>query len=189
MKLVACMLLCLAACSRSGAQTGDGKRCEIGLSGSFQSLSVGNSGNSSSAVTLSPRFGWFVTGGLEIEPEVLAFFAHDQEMVYVVNGNVAYNFVSLGQIVPFILMGYGQANMVPSFGTPAYKTGSAVDVLNFGIGVKFFPASVLGIRLEYRYQWYSGKDQTGYWRPGFMEYPGTLDVDLQVIQFGVSVMV
>ena len=132
------------------AQPREGKTKELGLSGSYQNYSSGSSSGSTGAFLVSPRLGFYVVEGLEIEPELLFLISSGSDPVYILNGNVSYNFISEGKGVPFILIGYGLANTVPFFNVPTTKTDFRVDVLNAGGGVKAFLKEDIAVRIEYR---------------------------------------
>jgi hypothetical protein len=52
--------------------------------------------------SLSPRLGFFVYKGLELEPEILFMVGSGADPVYMLNGNISYNFISKGKVVPYI---------------------------------------------------------------------------------------
>jgi len=170
------------------AQPREGKTRELSVSGSYQRYSSGSS-SSSSAFLISPRLGIFVHRGFEIEPEVLLMFATGAT-VYVLNGNVSYNFVGEGKAVPFLLLGYGIANTVPLFNIPTTKVEYSVGVLNVGAGVKAFLTEDIALRFEYRYQNFSGDGGTTNYSFSGYSYSITrkIDVRLHTVQFGLSVL-
>ena len=182
MQIVLSLLMCGAL---AHAQPGTGGSKELSISGSYQNISSGGS-SGSGAFLLSPRLGFFVYEGLEIEPEVLLMFASGSEPVYMVNGNVSYNFVNAGKGVPFILAGYGIANTVPTFGVPLLSTGFRVSVLNIGAGVKAFLRENIALRVEYRFQRFTGGEQ----RTSIIgfSYTSDLDINIHSVQFGISVL-
>ncbi len=168
------------------AQPREGKRAELSVSGAYQNYSSGTSEKSTGAFLVSPRVGFFVVEGFEIEPEVVLMFASGSDPVYVLNGNVSYNFVSAGKGVPFILIGYGLANTVPLFGVPMTRTDLVIGVLNVGGGVKAFLRDDIALRIEYRYQGFSGEGKresnSGY------SYAQKVDMRIHNVQFGISVL-
>lgn len=168
------------------AQPREGKYKEMSLSGSYQNYSSGSSSGSSGAFLISPRVGFYVHEGLELEPELLLMFASGSDPVYVLNGNVSYNFLSVGKGIPFLLVGYGLANTVPIFNVPIGKTGFTVGVLNVGGGVKAFLHEDIAIRIEYRYQNFSGEGEKLNF--GGFSYTQKTDISIHTAQFGLSVL-
>jgi opacity protein-like surface antigen len=171
----------------SFSQIKEGKNNELSISGSFQSISSDRSSRSQSAILISPRLGWFVAGGLEIEPEAIVMVGSGAGLSYVLNANVAYNFAGGSNGVPFFLAGYGYANTVPVFGIPATSPDYGLGVLNLGAGMKIFLAEVVAVRLEYRFQQYSGSGETQYYGSGYSSTPET-DMTFHIVQFGFSVL-
>lgn len=186
MKTLQFMLLVTLTATSILAQPREGKTRELSLSGSYQNFSSGNSSGSSSAFLVSPRLGFYVTEGLELEPEMLLMFGSGSEPVYVLNGNVSYNFVSEGKGVPFLLVGYGIANTIPFFNVPFTSTPFRVDVLNAGGGVKMFLTQDVAVRIEYRFQKFSGKGETVSY--GFVSFTREVDTRIHAVQFGLSVL-
>jgi len=168
------------------AQPREGKNKELSLSGGYQNYSSGSSSGSSGAFLLSPRLGFFVIEGLELEPEVIVMFASGSDAVYMFNGNVSYNFISGGKAVPFVLLGYGIANTVPVFNVPITRTDFSVNVLNAGAGVKAFLKEDIAIRFEHRYQKFSGEGGTINY--GYFAYTQKVDTRIHTVQFGLSVL-
>jgi len=179
------MTLALAACA-SPAQPRDGRDKELSLSGSFQSYSSGGSSGSSSAFLISPRFGFFVVEGLELEPEALLMLASGSDPVYVVNANVSYNFVASKQRVPFLLIGYGRANTVPFFNVPIRQMGFGVGVFNVGAGVKIYLSQDIALRIEYRFQRFYGEGEPT--TSADYSFTERIDTRIHMVQFGFSVL-
>lgn len=168
------------------AQPGTGGNKELSISGSYQNISNGGS-SGSGAVLLSPRLGFFVYEGLELEPEILLLFASGNDPVYMANGNVSYNFVGVGKAVPFVLAGYGIANTVPTFGVPFLSTSFRISVLNVGAGVKAFLRENIALRMEYRFQRFTGGTVTMVSVYGY-GYNTDFEVTMHTVQFGISVL-
>ncbi len=168
------------------AQPREGKSKELSLSGSYQSFSTGSSSGSSSAFLISPRLGFFVLEGLELEPEFLLMLSSGSDPVYMVNGNVSYNFLTQGKGVPFLLVGYGLANTVPVFNVPSIRTDFRVDVLNLGGGMKVFLSEDIALRLEYRYQKFTGQGVIVNY--DFFLSTQKVDTRIHIVQFGISVL-
>ena len=180
------VLFAAIAMASAFAQPREGKSKEPSISGSYQNYSSGGSSESSGAFLISPRLGFFVVEGLELEPELLAMFGSGSDPVYMLNGNISYNFISGGKGVPFLLIGYGLANTVPVFNVPAIKTDFKVDVLNVGGGVKAFLREDIAIRFEYRYQKFSGQGETSIY--SYYSYTQKIDTRIHTVQFGLSIL-
>jgi opacity protein-like surface antigen len=168
------------------AQPGEDRKKELSISGSYQNYSTGSSSGGSSAFLISPRLGFFIYKGLELEPEILFMTSSEGSPVYMLNGNISYNFISKGKTVPFLLIGYGLANTVPFFSVPMFKTGFTVGVLNIGAGFKVFLKEDIAIRLEYRFQNFSGQGNTmTYYSYSYTE---KVDTRIHIVQFGLSML-
>jgi opacity protein-like surface antigen len=170
------------------AQPREGKNKELSLSGSYQNYFSESSSGSSEAFLVSPRIGFYVAEGLELEPEILFMFSSgvDPESVYMLNANVSYNFISAGKSIPFLLIGYGLANTVPLFNVPFTKTDRRVDVLNIGGGVKTYVREDIALRIEYRYQKFTG--QGGTTNNGYFSSTREVDTRIHTVEFGLSVL-
>lgn len=179
------MIIVLAAAT-SIAQPREGKNRELSLSGGFQSFSSGSSSGSSTAVLVSPRLGFFVIKGLELEPEALLMLSSGSDPVYVINANVSYNFTSSTKNVPFLLVGYGRANTVPFFNVPLMRTDFGVGVLNLGAGMKIYLREDIALRVEYRFQSYYGQGETTDY--GYFSFTQKVDTRIHTVQFGLSVL-
>ena len=186
MKTLLLLLAIGIATAFAPAQPREGKKLEMTLSGSYQNYSSGSESQSTGAFLLSPRVGFFVVGGLEIEPEVIALFASGADPVYNLNGLLSYNFPAVGNAAPFVVIGYGIANTVPFFHVPLTKMDFTVDVLNIGGGVKVFVTEDVALRLEYRYQGFSGQGSTVAY--GFFSYTEKVDMRIHTVEFGFSVL-
>jgi hypothetical protein len=183
MKAPSILLLVVLTAASLCAQPREGKNKELSLSGSYQTYSSGTSAKSGGALLISPRLGFFVKGGLEIEPELLALFASRGSPVYMLNGNISYNFISENKGVPFLLVGYGVSNTVPMFNVPMLIMDFSVGVLNFGGGVKIFVTEDVALRVEYRYQSFNGEEKT---YSGSYSYTQKIDIRSHTVQFGFS---
>jgi Outer membrane protein beta-barrel domain len=186
MKLVRFMLIVVLTATTLHAQPREGRNTELSLSGSYQNYSSGSSSGSSGAFLISPRVGFFVFEGLELEPEILLLLSSGSVPVYLLNGNISYNFISAGKGVPFVLLGYGIANTVPIFNVPFLNTDFGVGVLNAGAGVKIFLKENIALRIEYRYQKFSGEGSSGI--IGFYSFTQRVDTRIHTVQFGISVL-
>jgi opacity protein-like surface antigen len=168
------------------AQPNESRNKELSLSGSYQNYSSGGSSGSTGAFLLSPRMGFYVHEGLELEPEFLLMLSSGSDATYMFNGNVSYNFLSEGKAVPFLLAGYGLANTVPFFNIPITKINFGVGVLNFGGGVKMFLKEDIAIRVEYRFQKFSGEGETIH--SGYYSYTQKVDTRIHSVQFGLCIL-
>jgi opacity protein-like surface antigen len=108
------------------------------------------------------------------------------EPVYILDGNVSYNFVSSAKGVPFLLIGYGVANTVPFFNVPSTRFDFRIGVLDLGGGLKVFFKEDVALRIEYRYQRFSGEGET----TGYGPYSFTQKVDTRIhtVHFGFSIL-
>jgi len=180
------MLLIALTATASLAQPREERNHELSLSGSYQNYSSESSSGSSGAFLISPRLGFYVVQGLEIEPEFLVMLSSGSDPVYVLNGNISYNFLSAGKTVPFILAGYGLANTVPFFGVPLLRTDFTVGVLNLGAGIKAFVKEDIAVRVEYRFQVFSGEGETTI--SSSFSYTHKVDITVHTVQFGISIL-
>ena len=170
--------------SQSYAQPQPGK-VELSLSASFQNFGSEDGGESSSNFLIAPRVGFFPYEGLEIEPEVVLLVG-EGDALYMLNGNIAYNFLTAGKTVPFLLVGYGIANTVPIFNLPITDVGFSVGVLNVGAGTKIFIAENVAVRTEYRYQRFSGAQESVFF--GTFQFKREVTVRIHSVQVGLSVL-
>lgn len=180
-QLVAVMILLYPLCVYG--QVGE-KRFETSISFSFQNIKSGG-GTSSTNFLIAPRLGIFVHEGLEIEPEIIFLKPDKGDALYMLNGNIAYNFLNEGRGVPFLLVGYGITNALSLFNVSLLAYGFSAGVLNIGGGVKTFVADNVAVRLEYRFQKFSGdKSQTF----GSFTVQQKVDTQMHTIQAGFSVL-
>lgn len=186
MKILSIIITIIFAAVSLSAQPREGKNVELSLSGSYQNYSSGSSSGSSGAFLISPRAGFFLINGLELEPELLFMVASGSDPAYVLNGNVSYNFLTDKNSVPFILVGYGIANTTPFFNVPFGKTDFKVGVLNIGAGAKIFIGKDVALRIEYRFQKFSGQEEKNYY--SYYSYTNKVDTRIHSVQFGFSVL-
>ena len=186
MKTIQVSLIFLFAAISLHAQPREGTNKELSFSGSYQNYSSEGTSSSTSAILISDRLGFFVVEGLELEPEILLMIQSAGDPIYVLNGNVAWNFISKGKGMPFLLVGYGRANTIPIFNVPIAHTGFGVNVLNIGGGVKVFLKEDIAMRLEYRFQKFSGQGAT--YNFGYGSFTEEVNVRIHSVQFGISIM-
>lgn len=167
------------------AQPREGKHVELSLSGGFQSYSVDDN-DATSAFLLTPRIGVFLIQGLELEPEFTLMTVSSGDPMYMVNANVSYNFRTSGKSVPFLLVGYGFSNTFPIFNLPVTRTDFTIGVANAGAGVKIFIADDVAVRLEYRFQYFSGEGDRQFF--GSFSYQNKLEVRMHTVQVGLAVL-
>jgi hypothetical protein len=180
------MIVTLIVVNASFGQPREGSAWEMSLSGSYQHYSTGSGSSGTGVFLFSPRVGYFVLKGLELEPEIVCMLSPGNEPVYMLNGNIGYNFISGKRVVPFILVGYGMANTVPFLGVPVTRTGFMVNVLNAGGGLKVFIHDDVALRLEYRYQAFTGEGEVSNY--GYYAYSHKVEAYVHSVQFGFSVL-
>lgn len=172
------------------AQPPGGRRSELGLSGGYESYSTGSSEASSSVFLFSPRYGYFVYEGLEIEGEAVAMVPSPGDIAYQVSGNLSYNFPVRGRALGFVLAGYGAGNTIPVFGIPSGAIPSTtVSVLNLGAGMKILAAENVAVRVEGRWRKFSGEQTISYpmyQTMGPSSARRTIDVRIFSVLFGLS---
>ena len=187
MKTMAMLLIFLPASAQLLAQPDSGKTIELSLSGSFQSYSMSGSSSSSTAILLSPRIGFLVVQGLEIEPELSILLPSAGDAAYVLNGNICYNFDLTGKARPFVLAGYGISNAVPVFNIPMFQTSkSTLGVLNIGLGMKVFITPDVALRCEYRFQEFTGEESFGY--GDIYNFTSKIDTRIHTVEFGFTIL-
>jgi opacity protein-like surface antigen len=186
MKLITISMLCALATMSLFAQPREGKNIELGLSGSYQNRSSGGSSESVGAFLLNPKVGFYVFEGLELEPEMSFMFYSGYNPSYVLNANVSYNFISTANSTPFLLIGYGRANAVPFFNVPSMSMDFGVNVLNLGAGTKVYLNENVAIRIEYRYQRFTGNHQNTYYSS--YTFTETVDARIHTLEFGLTVL-
>lgn len=189
MKVASIFILLVLCAAGSFSQHIPGKRFELSFSGGYESVSSGSS-SGSGVFLLTPRLGYFVFQGIEIEGEGTMAFAGGSDPAYVFNGNLSYNFPLEGRAFPFILVGLGVANSVPTFNVPILTFNhTSLGVLNLGVGIKALVGENVSMRVEYRYQKFTGSQQI---EPLFT-YPyyanGAMDIDIHLtsVMAGFSV--
>ena len=180
------LLLLCAAASSTAQPLPEGKRFEMSLSGGYQSFSAGSGSSSSSIFYISPRLGFFLVEGLELEPEFSGIFVGGGDPGYMVNGNLAYNTRLQGKALGFLLAGYGAANRVPVGGTLSGYYRTTLGVLNLGAGIKVLLSDDIAIRTELRYQRFTGSRTDDFSWGGV---GGSQEYDLRLLsfQFGISI--
>ena len=129
-----------------------GKKFELSTAISFTSFKISGDSNSESILILPVRFGYYIWKGLEIEPELaLSKFSPGGHVDFNLSGNLAYNFKTSGEFVPFLLAGAGFGNGYAAGPVVSSGTDITATLLNFGGGVKYVLGKMAAIRAEYRY--------------------------------------
>jgi opacity protein-like surface antigen len=186
MKVLCSFIIFAVATTSVSAQPREGKNKELSISGSYQNYSSEGEPGSSGAFLISPRFGIYVVDELELEPEILFLVGSGSDPVYMLNGNISYNFIHSGTTFPFVLAGYGIANTIPFFNVPLGKTDFTVGVLNLGAGTKIFFDENVALRVEYRFQNLKGEHTRSF--GDLFTYTEKLNMRIHTIQFGFSVL-
>jgi hypothetical protein len=161
---------------------------EISISGAYVHISEGSGGEGSGFLTVTPRIGWFVWKGLEIEPEVYFVASSTGSLYYALNGNVSYNFSVQRGAVFFLLVGYGFGTLIPmgSLGGVGLES-TMLGLVNIGGGLKIMAADNVAFRIEGRYIQATGEQSIDY-GIGAYSYP-TRSIDTRVLNilFGFSI--
>lgn len=196
MKRIVFFVLIILLANISNAQINE-RRVEISGSLTFGSFSTSYKSNTFSTeadgrvyLNTSLKIGYFLVKGFEIEPEIYTYFAEKNKPSFLFNGNLAYNHrIEETNFYPFILIGYGVGNSLPLITTiNAYmRTSNEFNVgcLNAGTGIKYFISKNVGIRVEYRYQKYSDKNEES---NGNYTYENEYQIKLHSFLFGLSVL-
>jgi hypothetical protein len=181
------MLIGLCTAASLSAQPNGSKGTELGFSGSFDTYRLGSHAQNMLTFFLSQRAGFFIENSFELEPEFMLMLGSKTDPVYMLSGNVSYNLVANSTCLPFVLLGYGITNKVPLFNPTYANNDFTTGVFNAGIGVKVFPAEDTAIRIEYRYQFFTGESAP-------IEYSCTsisshTEVRIYSIHIGLSVFI
>ncbi len=135
------------------------------------------------------RPGFFITPQVEVEAELGAFGSiyFDGPITVYGAGNFQVNFPASPSVWPFLLAGYGLTDRI--HGT---KHQAMIGVLNLGAGVKLAIGNVVGFRLEYRFQQWSGGEahdvvQGPIEMPYSITHVSAVDYQYHALVFGTSV--
>jgi hypothetical protein len=153
----------------SMAQPALSKKYEFSMAASFWSIKYDEDSASTTILNVPLRFGIFIYKGLELEPEfVLTIPDSIKATAILASLNVAYNFISQGKIVPFVLLGagYGNGEQTLDFGNDLEM---GIFALNAGAGLKILMGDSAAFRVEYRFVRYSGKRTYSYTYYGYTE--------------------
>ena len=140
----------------ASAQPVEGKRFEFSTSASLYNIKYEWWDEADTIINIPIRIGFFIFGGLEIEPELFLTIPTDEtdDTGVFFLSNVSYNFKVSDRMIAFILGGIGTGN-----GTQTYFLARdmerSIAALNFGAGIKCIVGNSAGIRIEYRFTRYS----------------------------------
>lgn len=119
---------------------------------------ISSSTESRGYIALAARPGLYLTEGLVIEPELFWTAIKNEPPAFSLSANFAYNFtIPNSRVRPFLLVGYGIGNGIPSFERLIFRSSNKLDipVLNAGAGLKLFVTERIALRTEYRFQRYN----------------------------------
>jgi len=146
-------VLLLAGAGLASAQVLPGK-FELGLSASYYNLKFDDEAGSLSYLSLPVRFGWYIWGGLELEPEIQIFVPMGDDggdTTYLAQGKLLYNFALGKKLELFLGGGAGAGNGLPIYnvieGGNNYKSFDIVGLA----GLKVRVGNSAAIRIEYRF--------------------------------------
>ena len=107
--------------------------------------------------------GIFITQNVELEAELAVTAPENSEAGYVLLGLATYNFISPGGLMPFISGGYGIANSFPVISNQVVTSAGDVTlgVLSLGGGLKVPIGTKAALRVEYRFQNFTGEQEVG----------------------------
>lgn len=135
---------------------------ELSIAASFMESRFEAGGENWWAANLATRLGFLVTEHIEIEPEILFSKFRKEDAGFVLSGNLSYNFSPInpeGKTVPFVFGGLGLSNTIMFLSNvtwPSFEDKTRT-VLNLGGGLKIFLSRPSALRLEYRFQKFSGE--------------------------------
>lgn len=161
LKVFVGVLIILVAVQVASAQIEKGDK-ELSIAASFMSVKSEHD-DADFIVNIPIRLGFFATPNVEVEPEFLFTKWEEEDVGFVLSGNVAYNYVMSdpeSKTVPFLFAGFGYSNALiylPNFVWPSWGDESWT-VMNVGGGFKFFMAKQAALRCEYRFQKFFGED-------------------------------
>ena len=151
-------VLLFAGVAYSSAQVVPLLKFELGTSVTYYNLKFDNETEGLEYLNIPVRFGWYVMGGLELEPEVQVFIPMGSgggDTAYLFQGHVLYNFSLAGKIVPFIGGGAGVGNGLPIWGVIEGGSDYNSFVYVGMVGAKFMIGNSAAFRVEYRFNRFS----------------------------------
>ena len=130
-----------------GVAESQSSKFELGLSGG----ATFPNGANDLYILGNVRSGYFITDTFEAEAELGAFAYFGAPMTIYGAGNLQLQLPLSGSLWPFLLAGYGFSG-----GLLGHKYQAAVGVLNLGAGMKLVFEKIVALRIEYRFQQFSG---------------------------------
>lgn len=107
-------------------------------------------------LSIPVRVGYFLTDNIEIEPEITHTYMKYSYEDYsgstttsLLLANVAFNFNTPSQVMPFVLGGFGLMTERTSY--DGESESESEFVWNVGGGIKWFAANRVALRVEYRF--------------------------------------
>ncbi len=152
-------VLLFAGAAFASAQALPGK-FELGTSVSYYNLKFDSDTSSFSYLSLPVRFGWYVWGGLELEPEIQIFVPMGEDAgdtTYLGLGKLLYNFSVGGKIEPFLGGGAGAGNGFPIYNVLEGGQDSTAFTYMGLAGLKVRIGNSAALRVEYRFNRFSWK--------------------------------
>lgn len=142
------------------AQVDQGDK-ELGVAASWATIKEKGASDSYWGYHLALRLGYFLTQNIEIEPEVIFAKFKNVDAGYILSANLAYHFNPASKTVFFVLGGVGISNTVILWPIPNVIILGGVEdeswmVFNGGAGFKAFMSKTWALRVEYRFQYFSG---------------------------------
>ena len=135
------------------------------------------------------RPGIFITPQFEIEAELGGFGSiyFDGPMTIYGAGNLQLNLPTSPHLWPFLLAGIGATSSVNG-----HKYQEIVFVLNLGAGVQFVISNAFAMRIEYRFQQWSGGEQYDevqgpLERPYSITHVSAVDLQFHSLVLGTSI--
>lgn len=127
------------------------------------------------------RSGYCITDAFEVEAELGAFAFFRLPLTIYGAGNLQLQLPLSRSVWPFLLAGYGSSG-----GLLGHKYQAAVGVLNLGAGVKFVFEKVVALRIEYRFQQFSGGESYEEITPSSRSIVPAADLQLHGFVVGAS---
>lgn len=142
------------------AQVNKGDK-ELGVAASWATTKEKGASDSLWGYHLALRLGYFLTQNFEIEPEIIFAKFKDLDAGYILSANLAYHFNPASKNVFFVLGGIGISNTFIILPLPNVLWFGGIEdeswmVFNGGAGIKAFMSKTWALRVEYRFQYFSG---------------------------------
>lgn len=146
-------LVMFAAATVAMAQPFEKKKWEVSTALSFTSITQSGE-NTQSVLNIPITVGYFVWRGVEIQPEIMLTKFKGDNAAFLVNLNVAYNFLMQKKFVPYVLGGFGLGNGFSYVGIVEGSSDINSTALNLGGGVKYLVGNAAAFHAELRYTHY-----------------------------------